>query len=714
MGLRLKFALWLGALFGSAVALVAVVDWLLAAGLPPEDRKVLARILEERGPLLAFVALIVLIACAGLLRWLFARFVAPLRGIAEQAVIVASANIEHRVSTDAGPEAAELARAINRLGDAYRALHGDMDARIAGAGASLEEERNRLAALMSELSEGVLVCNEQGRILLYNEQARSLFAPAASGAVAAGNPVGLGRPVFTFLDRHQVAHAIEKVKDGLARDSREPVTMFFTAGAGDDLIRVRFAPFLSTEGSIAGLVLTCDDVTKALGQESQRRSLLQALATRVRQPAANVRAAAENLTAFPDMDEADRVRFTEIIAAESKVLSETLDAALHEYAEALQSDVSLEDMRLADLLNVARRRVDVVAGLETSVGAIDESLWVRVDSYAFAQMLHALAARLHEDHGVNRIALRAGARGGFAEIDLAWSGATVAREALQRWETLPIQIGAEQAPLTVRQVLERHGGELWQEPDAGGGEPALRLLIPLAEPQAARAPRRPSAGTRPEFYDFDLFRLADSARTLLGQGLAQLSYTVFDTETTGVEPSAGDKIISIGAMRIVNGRILRREIFQQLVDPKRSLPRDSIRIHGIKPEDLQGQPTLDQALPAFHRFCEDTVLVAHNAAFDMRFLELAEPETGVRFTQPVLDTLLLSAVVHRNQSDHSLEAIAARLGVEVVGRHTALGDAMVTADIFLKLLPLLAERGIVTLGQALEASRETYYVRIQY
>jgi DNA polymerase-3 subunit epsilon len=76
--------------------------------------------------------------------------------------------------------------------------------------------------------------------------------------------------------------------------------------------------------------------------------------------------------------------------------------------------------------------------------------------------------------------------------------------------------------------------------------------------------------------------------------------------------------------------------------------------------------------------------------------------------------LLLSAVVHPNHQDHRLEAIAERLGVNVTGRHTALGDALVTGEIFLRLIPLLAQQGIVTLAQALDASRETYYVRLKY
>jgi DNA polymerase-3 subunit epsilon len=129
---------------------------------------------------------------------------------------------------------------------------------------------------------------------------------------------------------------------------------------------------------------------------------------------------------------------------------------------------------------------------------------------------------------------------------------------------------------------------------------------------------------------------------------------------------------------------------------------------------LKGQPRIETVLPAFHAFCEDTVLVAHNAAFDMRFLQLKEESTGVRFTQPVLDTLLLSPVIHPNQESHRIEAIAERLGVNVIGRHTALGDAIVTGEVFLRMIPLLGELGIRTLGQAREAAQRTYYARVKY
>jgi DNA polymerase-3 subunit epsilon len=98
----------------------------------------------------------------------------------------------------------------------------------------------------------------------------------------------------------------------------------------------------------------------------------------------------------------------------------------------------------------------------------------------------------------------------------------------------------------------------------------------------------------------------------------------------------------------------------------------------------------------------------------MRLLQLKEATSKIKFTNPVLDTLLLSSVIHPAQNDHTIEAIAERLGISIVGRHTAMGDAVATGNIFLKMLPLLAETGIMTLEDAVSASKKTVYARIKY
>jgi DNA polymerase-3 subunit epsilon len=98
----------------------------------------------------------------------------------------------------------------------------------------------------------------------------------------------------------------------------------------------------------------------------------------------------------------------------------------------------------------------------------------------------------------------------------------------------------------------------------------------------------------------------------------------------------------------------------------------------------------------------------------MKMLQMKETASGVRFDQPVLDTLLLSTVVHPHQQGHSLDAIAERLNVRIVGRHTALGDSLATAEVFLKLIPLLEAQGISTLDEALRASARSPYARLTF
>ena len=714
MSLTAKFVASVVALYAALLATPLAVGLIVTYRATDEELSAMRHIVALRAPALMLVTIVLLVLCIVIVNWFFKRYVFAVRRLVEQTRVIHTANADLRLGLEDARWLGELPGAINGLADAYGELRRDSEARAIEARARLEEERNRLAALMSELSQGVLVCTAEGTILLYNERARALFATVETASSHV--PVGLGRSLFTIIDRRQVAHAAHRLKRSIERGEQLPSARFVASAPGGRLYKAQVAPYLDASGQFAGMVFALEDVTDVLQREFQRRSLLQAVTAGLRAPAANIRAVAENLAAYPEMDSERRARFVDIITSESRELSAKINEAVRQYADALKATLTLEDMRVADLLDFACQRINDGLGLAVDIGELDDDLWVKVDSFALVQAMLHLASRLQEEYGTRNLEFHARRADRFAEIDLAWSGSIVASDALSLWEAQPMESGADRSPLTIRDVLDQHGGEIWYRTASVGGlrRGCFRFLVPRGEPALATAPARRIAESRPEYYDFDLFQPKSLSGALTDRQLAKLNYTVFDTETTGLEPSAGDEIISIGAVRVVNGRLLRSEVFEQLIDPRRPIAPESTRVHGIDAAAVAGQPQIGEVLPVFHRFCENTVLVAHNAAFDMRFLQLKRTSTGVQFDHPVLDTLLLSAVAHPGLDDHRLEAIAERLGLSVIGRHTALGDALLTGEVFLKLLTLLESRGIVTLGQALEASRRTYYARLQY
>ncbi len=710
---------------GMVLALAALVGGgLFAATLDAAEHAAWVAMLEPRGALLLLAWLLLSGVLGALTRAAYLRWVAASARLAEEAGVLLATDTQRDITLQGSAETRALASVINQLVRQRSALRADVATQVEQASRGVEQERNRLAALMAELTQSVVVCNLDGRILLYNNRARTQFRSLSSAPAVAGGAelIGLGRSIYAVFDRALVAHALESVQQRLQRGAAHPSAQFVTGTRAGQLLRVQMAPVRaiasdSEASALNGFVLMLDNITRDFADESERDQLLHGLTEGSRASLGNLQAAVEMLD-YDDVDATTRERFHGVIRDEVRKMSQRIQALATHTTQTLKTRWPLEDMLGADLLAAACRRIEVEYGCRTTADGVDPALWLKVDSYSLLQALLYLAGRLVEEFGVKLLQLRLARSDGRARLDLVWSGHTLSTETVSSWEIDPMHsrgTGAEGLALTLRDVVERHDGAFWFERERVRHESLLCLLLPLAGAGEQLDTTQFVRGeSRPEVYDFDLFATSEQARELADQRLADLTYTVFDTETTGLDPSAGDQIIQIGATRIVAGKLRREDCFEQLVNPQRDIPAAGIAIHGLRPEMLEGAPTIDAVLPAFHAFAIDTVLVAHNAAFDMRFLQLQEVPTGMTFDQPVLDTLLLSALVHPQQATHGLEAIAERLGVAVLGRHTALGDAMVTAEIFLKLIPLLAQHNIHTLGQAREAALQTYYARVKY
>lgn len=675
-----------------ACATIAVVVW---SSLAPAQRESLGEALGGQtatlvlGGVMALAGLVVILAHA------LGRYPATAGRLAADTRILLGANPDHRLDPSGPAELRELAAAVNDLAERRLVAEREVAREVSVARADVEQERNQLAALMADLEVAVLVCSVGGRVLLYNEAARSLLADDAM--------LGLGRSVFGIVDWGLVTHALDRIRDGSAQ--AHVSTMLRTG----QLLHVRLTPVRDTAGEVSGFVLVLEDLTSRQEISGRRDAVLRELIETARASLASIRAAVETVLDYPDMDPVERRQFVGIAHEESQRLGGQVEEWVAESTAHLGADWLLTDIQGEDLLTVLAREVEREDGVATSVEPGNDELWVRVDSHAIARAAVRLVARLRDECSVRKLTLSLTRAGRHAGLEFRWTGSPPDATLFKAWLDEPLTGGAAG---TVQEVVQRHDGEIWSS-DGPDGAAYVRLLLPLTEDTSQPgAPAVLEIGSRPELYDFDLFDLPEESLAWQDRRLSDLAYTIFDTETTGFDPAGGDEIVSIGAVRVVNGRLLRHETFDHLVDPQRSVPVRSVAVHGLTADLLRGQPTLDAVLPLLARFAEDSVLVGHNVGFDMGFLRLKEAQTGVRFTQPVLDTLLLDAALHPDHEQHSLEAIAARLGVGVVGRHTALGDALVTGEVFVLLLTLLQQRGFLTLGEALAAARATYHARL--
>nr|MCR4727277.1 PolC-type DNA polymerase III [Lachnospiraceae bacterium] len=171
-------------------------------------------------------------------------------------------------------------------------------------------------------------------------------------------------------------------------------------------------------------------------------------------------------------------------------------------------------------------------------------------------------------------------------------------------------------------------------------------------------------------------------------------YVVFDIETTGFS-SVKNKIIEIGAVKVVNGEIT--DSFSEFVNPEVPIPYRIIKLTSITDNQVKGAPTIEVILPAFMKFCEGAVLVAHNAGFDTSFIMENCRRLGLPYDFTVVDTVGLSRALLPKLNRYKLDVVAKELNVSLENHHRAVDDATATGEIFVKLLKKCRDNGLTNL-----------------
>lgn len=196
-----------------------------------------------------------------------------------------------------------------------------------------------------------------------------------------------------------------------------------------------------------------------------------------------------------------------------------------------------------------------------------------------------------------------------------------------------------------------------------------------------------------------------------GQNLDD-TYVVFDIETTGLSKEK-EMITEIGAVKVADGKIIDR--FSTFVNPQRPISAEITKLTGITDDMVKDAPTIENVLPEFLKFCEDTVLVAHNASFDTGFIRIAAERAGLgELHHTIVDTLELARALLPELNKHKLDIVCEHLGVTLNGHHRAVNDAEATAEVFIKFLDMPAEKKIFTLDEInVLASRTVNYKKLR-
>ena len=553
------------------------------------------------------------------------------------------------VDRDLGPGAAkylgDLAPAASAVSGQLSQMRQSVAEEVQRRTVEMGQDKAQLEALLRAMPDGVMFCDSAHRIALYSGRVGAL--------VGAPEALGLGRPLGDLISPEPVALAYARLRK---RPMGAGADVLVTTRARAQLLEARMRLIQAPGGDgPPGYILGLRDVSGDLPVHAERAHLFDTL----------ISAAAHAVE-----------------TGETAALAATLADVTARKRSTDTGWWPMEVLEAGDIFDALARRLDR-KGLALRHAGSD--LVVQCDGFAITRLLErVILAWSNAGASSPRITARAP-----ATLVISGDGPLPQPGDLAAWLEAPLAPG--QSGFAGRDVLLCHGADLRPEPGLG-------LCLDLPPPN-----RQPEIAPEAIAYDFRVFE-TEPAAEWAEMPLNAARYVVFDTETTGLDP-ARDEICQLGAIRIVKGRVIETEVFDTLVHPGRPIPAASTAVHRITDAMVAEAAPVAQVLARFHTFARDAILVAHNAPFDMSFLRRREAEMGVTFDQPIFDTVLCSAVLFGQSAEHTLDALCARLGIEIAedDRHSALGDARATAQAMAAMIPMLEGQGLDTPGKLIAA-----------
>ncbi|MBO3762204.1 exonuclease domain-containing protein [Ciceribacter sp. L1K22] len=659
LSLRVRILLFFAALAAGSVVALAVGLWF---GYHRQGAPEMLNAFIQGGVAAAF-------AMVGLITWVWYLFdthlARPMQGLAGAILARTHADVAEDLNPESARYLGELATAASAAAVTLTRTRSALTESVARETARLSADKGKLEDLLADVPPGVLLCTGRHHLVFYNSAAVQLLSDEK-------RPVCLDKSLFDYLDDSTIRQAHHRL---LETGHRSAMELLCTTPSGHRRLAARMRLVGDAGDDPGAYVMTLRDVSAELSSYARRDALLAEVFE----------------------------QFLPTLKASAS------DAGSPGFADLLSKAADLEDryaicrsdtwpMTLIDAALISRDLRSSLAEMAPEFGGPWGAYAVRCNSFDMVALIRHVTERVVRECSAQDLFLTFVPEEKGAQLRLSWRGGRISDERLGEWLAEPLD--GTGGGLTGLAVVAGHGASLFR-----GQVPPDECVV-LRLPEAERREVSRHGNDRFVVYDFDLLSRLQYDRISEAR-LDDLTYVVFDTETTGLLPEQGDEIVQIAAVRVVNGKRVQGEVFDTLVNPGRPIPAASTAVHGVSDAMVADAPPVREVIERFHKFAEGSVLVAHNAPFDMEFLRRREREVGIHFANPILDTVLLSAVVFGQSETHSLDALSQRLGITIADedRHTALGDTIATADAFIKLKSMMQAKGIERFGEVLTEVR---------